>query len=57
MNQQREAAQAEIATKARAEREAVVERRKKIQGVSDRLNALFGMGNEPQKRGKLLEGF
>lgn len=56
MNQQREAAQAEIATKARAEREAVVERRKKIQGVSDRLNALFGMGNEPQKRGKLLEG-
>ncbi len=56
MNQQREAAQAEIAAKARAEREAAAERRRKIQNVRDRLNALFGMDNEPQKRGKLLEG-
>jgi len=56
MNQQREAAQAEIAAKARTEREAAAERRRKIQDVRDRLNALFGMDNEPQKRGKLLEG-
>lgn len=56
MNQEREAVQAEIAAKARAEREAAAERRRKIQDVRDRLNALFGMENEPQKRGKLLEG-
>lgn len=56
MNQQREAAQAEIAAKARAEREAAAERRRKIRDVRDRLSALFGMDNEPQKRGKLLEG-
>lgn len=56
MNQQRDAAQAEAAAKARAEREAAAERRRKIQDVRDRLNALFGMDSEPQKRGKLLEG-
>lgn len=56
MNQQREAAQAEIAAKARAEREAAAERCRKIKDVRDRLNALFGMDTEPQKRGKLLEG-
>jgi hypothetical protein len=56
MNQQREAAQAEVAAKARAEREAAAEKRRKILDVRDRLNALFGMDAEPQKRGKLLEG-
>lgn len=56
MNLQREAAQAEITAKARAEREAAAESRRKILGVRDRLNALFGMDDEPQKRGKLLEG-
>lgn len=56
MNQQREAAQAEVTAKARAEREAVAEKRRKILDVRDRLNALFGMDSEPQKRGKLLEG-
>jgi len=56
MNQEREAAQAELAAAARAEREATVERRRKIGEVRDRLNALFGMDSEPQKRGKLLEG-
>ncbi|WP_422098080.1 restriction endonuclease [Variovorax sp.] len=56
MNQQREAAQAEVTAKARAEREAMAEKRRKISDVRDRLNALFGMDAEPQKRGKLLEG-
>jgi hypothetical protein len=55
MNQQREAALAEAAARARAEREASAERRQKLQSVRDRLNALFGMDAEPQKRGKLLE--
>ena len=56
MNQHREAAQAEMAAKARLERAAVVERQRKIGDVRDRLSALFGMDAEPQKRGKLLEG-
>ena len=56
MNQQREAAQAEVTAKARAEQEAVGERHRKIGEVRDRLNALFGMDAEPHKRGKLLEG-
>ena len=56
MNQQREAAQAEVAAKARAERQATAERDRKVEDVRDRLSALFGMDGEPQKRGKLLEG-
>lgn len=56
MNKQREAAQAEIAAKARVEHDAAVEKRRKILDVRDRLNALFGMDAEPQRRGKLLEG-
>ncbi|MCB8748254.1 restriction endonuclease [Rhodoferax sp. U2-2l] len=56
MNQQREAAQAEVAAKARAEREVAAEKSRKILDVRDRLNALFGMDAEPQKRGKQLEG-
>jgi len=56
MNQQRKAAQAEVTANARAEREAVAERRRKIGEVRDRLNALFGMDAEPHKRGNLLEG-
>lgn len=56
MNQQREAAQAEVVAKARAERESVAEKRRQILDVRDRLNALFGMDAEPRKRGKLLEG-
>lgn len=56
MNQQREAAQADVTATARAEREAATEKRRKIQDVRDRLNGLFGMDAEPQKRGKLLEG-
>lgn len=56
MNQQREAAQAEVTARARVEGEARAEKRRKIQDVCDRLNALFGMDAEPQRRGKLLEG-
>jgi len=56
MNQQREAAQAEVAAKARAERQTVVNRDRELEDVRDRLSALFGMDGEPQKRGKLLEG-
>ena len=56
MNQQREAAQAEVTAKARADREAMAEKRRKLLDVRDRLNALFSMDTEPQKRGKLLEG-
>jgi hypothetical protein len=56
MNQQREAAQAEVTAKARAEREAAAEKRRRLLDVRDRMNALFGMDAEPHKRGKLLEG-
>lgn len=56
MNQQREAAQAAVVEQARAEREATAEKHRRIHDVRDRLNALFGMDAEPQKRGKLLEG-
>ena len=56
MNQQREAAQAEVAARARVEREAVAVKRRKIEDVRTRLNSLFGMDGEPHKRGKLLEG-
>ena len=56
MNQQREAAQAEVTAKARAEREAAAAKRRTILEVRDRLNSLFGLDAEPQRRGKLLEG-
>ncbi|CAI8966953.1 restriction endonuclease [Pseudomonas chlororaphis] len=56
MNQQREAAQAKVNAEIRAEREAGTEKRRKIENVRDRLNMLFGMDSEPQKRGRLLEG-
>lgn len=56
MQQATEALQAEKAENARATLGEKVERRKKIEAVRERLNALFGMDTEPQKRGKLLEG-
>lgn len=56
MNQHREAALAEVTARARSDREAAAEKRRKVENVRNRLNALFGMDNEPQKRGKLLEG-
>jgi restriction endonuclease Mrr len=42
-------------SRARAEKAAIIAKRKKIEEVRDRLNALFAMDAEPQKRGKLLE--
>jgi hypothetical protein len=56
MRQAHDALQDGKATEARAALAAKVEKRKKIEDVRDRLNALFGMGAEPQRRGKLLEG-
>jgi restriction endonuclease Mrr len=56
INEERAAAQTEIAARAKAEHAAKVERSRKIADVRDRLNALFGMEAEPQRRGKLLEG-
>jgi restriction endonuclease Mrr len=48
--------QAEKAAQARAAHTAKLEQKRKVAEVRDRLNALFGMDSEPQKRGKLLEG-
>ena len=56
MKQERDAAQEEIVGRVRAERNATVAKRKKIEEVGERLGVLFGMDSEPQKRGKLLEG-
>jgi energy-converting hydrogenase A subunit M len=56
MNKEREAVKDALAAKAKAEHQLVVQRSQKIQEVRDRLNALFGMDSEPQRRGKLLEG-
>lgn len=56
MNKEREAMKDELAARARAEHQVAVQRSQKIREVRDRLNALFGMDSEPQRRGKLLEG-
>lgn len=56
MQQAHDALQAEKAAEARSIHAAKVEQKRKIADVRDRLNALFGMDAEPQKRGKLLEG-
>ncbi len=56
MQQAHDVLQAEKAAEARAAHAAKVEQKRKIADVRDRLNALFGMDAEPQKRGKLLEG-
>jgi restriction endonuclease Mrr len=55
MKQERDTVHEENVRRARAEKAALVAKRKQIEDVRDRLNALFGMGGEPQKRGKLLE--
>lgn len=56
MKQERDIAHEESVARARAEKTALLDKRRKIEIVRDRLNALFGMDGEPQKRGKLLEG-
>ena len=48
--------QAEKAAEARAAHAAKLEQKRRLDDVRNRLNALFGMDSEPQKRGKLLEG-
>jgi len=48
--------QAEKAAEARAAHAAKLEQKRRLADVRNRLNALFGMDSEPQKRGKLLEG-
>ena len=56
MKQERDTAHEENVSRARAEKAAIMAKRKKIEEIRDRLNALFAMDAEPQKRGKLLEG-
>jgi len=56
MKQERDSAHEENVRRARAETAAITAKRRKIEEVRDRLNALFAMDAEPQKRGKLLEG-
>lgn len=56
MQNARDELQAEKAAEARVAHAAKVEQKRKLADVRDRLNALFGMDSEPQKRGKLLEG-
>jgi hypothetical protein len=55
MKQERDAEREEIQARVRAEQTAAAEKRTRIQGVSSRLAALFGMDDEPHERGKLLE--
>jgi hypothetical protein len=55
MQQERDTAYEENLSRARAEKAALIAKRGKVEQVRDRLNALFGMDTEPQKRGKLLE--
>lgn len=54
MKQERDAEREQVLARQRAEQTAAAERRVKIEDVSKRLSALFGM-DEPQERGKLLE--
>lgn len=56
MNQQREAMEADNNSKRQADRQMIAEKRREIESVQNRLNALFGMDSDPQGRGKLLEG-
>lgn len=56
MKQERDTAHEENVSRVRAEKAALVAKRKTIEEVRNRLNALFGMDAEPQRRGKLLEG-
>lgn len=55
MKQERENERAPELARKRAEQQSVIDKRQKIQNISDRLSALFGMDHKPQERGKLLE--
>jgi hypothetical protein len=56
MKQERDAEHEQTLTRRRAEQAKAAEIRAKIEAVNSRLSALFGMGDKPQERGKLLEG-
>lgn len=56
MQQAHDALQAEKVAQSRAAHAAKVDQKRRIADVRDRLNALFILDDEPQKRGKLLEG-
>ena len=55
MKQERDAEREQVQAQRQAERAAAAEKRAKIEGVSNRLFALFSMNDKPQERGKLLE--
>lgn len=55
MQQERDAEREQALAQRQAERTAAAEKRAKIEDVSQRLSALFGMDDKPQERGKLLE--
>ncbi|GAB2707935.1 restriction endonuclease [Comamonas sediminis] len=56
MKQERDAEREATLARQRAEQAAAAEKLAKIEQVETRLSALFGMGDRPQERGKLLEG-
>nr|WP_229521328.1 restriction endonuclease [Massilia sp. IC2-477] len=56
MKQERDAEREQLQAGRLAERASVLEKRARIEGVASRLAALFGMNDNPQERGKLLEG-
>ncbi|MFZ3001395.1 MAG: restriction endonuclease [Undibacterium umbellatum] len=56
MKQERDRVQEEHINHIRRERDSRIARQKEIEEIRNRLNSLFGMDDQPQKRGKLLEG-
>lgn len=55
MKQERDSEREQVLARQRGEQVAAAEKRAKMEDVSKRLFALFGMDNKPQERGKLLE--
>jgi hypothetical protein len=55
MKQERDAEREQEMTRQRAEQTAASEKRVKIANIGSRLSALFGMDDQPQARGRLLE--
>lgn len=55
MKQERDAEREQALSRQRAEQAVAAEKRAKIEDVSKRLSALFGLDDNPQERGKLLE--
>jgi hypothetical protein len=55
MKQERDTEREETLSRARSAQQAATVKRAKIDDVSQRLSSLFGLDDEPQRRGKLLE--